>query len=112
MEVFYADDHLRDLCKSIRELSAKYGLVSAKRVFQRIQLLEQSDNLADIMRGPGKCHPLGDFKGGYYRGCHAMRLDGGWRLVFRLMTNEEKSAKGVQTDQAALVVEIIDYHDG
>ena len=27
-------------------------------------------------------------------------------------TDEEKTTKGVQTDQAALVVEIIDYHDG
>lgn len=113
MEVFYADSRLRDLCTSFKELCARFGQVGAKRVLQRIQFLEQSDSIDEVLQGPGRCHPLGkDFKGGYYKDCFSSRLDGGWRLVFRLMTDVEKKTHGARTDQAALVVEIIDYHDG
>jgi hypothetical protein len=62
-----------------------------------------------VMQGPGRCHPL---KGSYYEECFALSLHGGWRLVFRLMTASERTTHGVADEVAALVVEIIDYHQG
>jgi hypothetical protein len=52
------------------------------------------------------------FKGAYYQGCYAFRLHGGMRLVFRLMTAEERLAHEIPQETVALVIEIIDYHDG
>ena len=109
MEVLYADDDLRKLCASYRDLRARYGDVGAKRILQRIQILGLADTIDDVMQGPGRCHPL---KGAYYEACYALRLDGGFRLIFRLATDEEKEAAKISTGQAAVVVEITDYHDG
>jgi plasmid maintenance system killer protein len=109
LEVFFADPDLRDLCSRDRDLRAKYGAVGAKRVGQRLQLLHQAETLDDVMEGPGGCHPL---HGPYYQGCFSLRLHGAYRLVFRLMTDEEKKAKGVPDKTCALVIEIINYHHG
>ncbi|MEO3782442.1 hypothetical protein ABGB12_03865 [Actinocorallia sp. B10E7] len=109
MEVFFADGHLAALCGSHRGLRAKYGDAGAKKVLQRLRLLRQAEDLDEIMAGPGKCHPL---KGAYYQDCHALRLHGGFRLVFRLMTDKEKAEAGVITQNSALVIQIIDYHEG
>ncbi|MGW0061514.1 hypothetical protein ACWDTT_16495 [Streptosporangium sandarakinum] len=39
-----------------------------------------------------------------------MDLHRGWRLVFRLMTPKEKADQGLTEEEAALVIEIVDYH--
>jgi hypothetical protein len=41
-----------------------------------------------------------------------MVLHAGWRLIFRLMTADERADHGVADEVAALVIEIIDYHKG
>jgi proteic killer suppression protein len=109
LEVFFADPRLRDRCASARELQREYGLAGAKRVGQRLRALHAAESLDDVMRGPGRCHPL---KGQHYEDCYALDLLAGWRLVFRLMTANERTARGVTDDVGALVIEIIDYHDG
>ncbi|MFD0900623.1 hypothetical protein [Actinomadura sediminis] len=75
----------------------------------RLRTLEAAESLDDLMRAPGHCHPL---RGEYYEDCYAFRLHGAMRLVFRLMTPEEKKDNDIAADTAALVVEIIDYHQG
>ncbi|TDC61295.1 killer suppression protein HigA [Actinomadura sp. GC306] len=109
MEVRYADPDLRDLCASDRALRRKYGAVCARRIATRLRTLEAADSVDDLMRAPGRCHPL---NGTYYGDCFAFRLHGGLRLVFRLLTDEERKAQEIPDDTAALVVEIIDYHEG
>jgi plasmid maintenance system killer protein len=109
LEVLFADPRLRDLCKSARGLQRRYGLEGAKKVGQRLQALRMAESLDDVMCGPGRCHPL---KGPYYEECYSLSLHAGWRLIFRLMTANERTARGVTDEMAALVVEIIDYHDG
>ncbi|MFG2087447.1 MULTISPECIES: type II toxin-antitoxin system RelE/ParE family toxin [unclassified Spirillospora] len=109
MEVRYADPDLRDLCASDRALRKTYGAVCAKRIAARLRTLDAADSIDDLMRAPGHCHPL---NGEYYRDCFAFRLHGGLRLVFRLMTDEERKDQEIPDDTAALVVEIIDYHQG
>ncbi|MEU8804458.1 hypothetical protein [Spirillospora sp. NPDC048819] len=109
MEVRYADPDLRDLCASDRALRRTYGAVCAKRIEARLRTLDAADSIDDLMRAPGHCHPL---NGEYYKGCFAFRLHGGLRLIFRLMTDEERKDQEIPDDTAALVVEIIDYHQG
>ncbi|TDD92114.1 type II toxin-antitoxin system RelE/ParE family toxin [Actinomadura rubrisoli] len=109
MEVRYADPDLRDLCASDRALRKKYGAACAKKIAIRLRALDAADSLSDLMQMPGHCHPL---NGGYYEDCFAFRLHAGMRMVFRLMTAEERKAQGIPDDVAALVVEIIDYHEG
>jgi proteic killer suppression protein len=109
LEVYYLDPRLRDLCSSDRDLRSEYGAEGAKKIARRVRSLHAAESLDDVMQGPGKCHPL---KGKYYQDCYALWLHAGFRLVFRLMTAEEKAAKGVPDATCALVIEIIDYHEG
>jgi plasmid maintenance system killer protein len=109
LEVFFADPRLRDLCDSARDLQRRYGLEGARKVGRRLQALRTAESLDDVMRGPGGCHPL---KGPDYEDCHALALHAGWRLVFRLMTADERAGQSVTDGVAALVIEIIDYHQG
>ncbi|MEV0581612.1 type II toxin-antitoxin system RelE/ParE family toxin [Nonomuraea sp. NPDC050310] len=104
--MFYADNRLELLCHSARDLVKRYGQEGARKVGQRLQALRVADCLDDLFAMPGRCHPLH----GKYGGCYAMDLHQGWRLVFRLMSAEEKAAKGLAEDEAALVIEIVDYH--
>ncbi|MFF5248151.1 type II toxin-antitoxin system RelE/ParE family toxin [Streptosporangium sp. NPDC000095] len=83
-----------------------YGAEGARKLRQRLQALRVADTLDDLFHLPGRCHPLR----GDYAGCHAMDLHQGWRLVFRLMTSEEKTGQELEEKEAALVIEIVDYH--
>lgn len=109
LEVFFTDPRLRDLCASARDLQRRYGLEGARKVGQRLQALRAAESHDDLMRGPGRCHPL---KGADYEDCHALALHAGWRLVFRLMAADEHADQGAADELAALVIEIIDYHKG
>jgi plasmid maintenance system killer protein len=109
VEVRYADQDLRDLCADERALRCKYGAEGAKKVGMRLAALAAAESIDDLMRMPGKCHPL---KGGYYQDCFAFWLHAGYRLVFRPMTDEEREEQQIPDEVAALVVEIIDYHSG
>lgn len=106
MEVLYADRRLQLTCESDRAMRRAYGAEGARKIRQRLQALRVAETLDDLFHMPGRCHPLH----GDYAGCHAMDLHQGWRLVFRLMTYEEKAEQGLGKDDAALVVEIVDYH--
>ncbi|GAB2446114.1 type II toxin-antitoxin system RelE/ParE family toxin [Streptosporangium sandarakinum] len=106
MEVFYADRRLQLVCQSDREMRAAYGAEGARKLGQRLQALRVANTLDDLFCMPGRCHPLR----GNYSGCHAMDLHRGWRLVFRLMTPKEKADQGLAEEEAALVIEIVDYH--
>ena len=109
MEVRYADPDLRDLCADERALCREYGAEGANKVGTRLAALRAAESIDDLMQMPGRCHPL---KGHYYQDCFAFRLHAGWRMVFRPMTEEERSEAGIPDEIAALVVEIIDYHSG
>ncbi|MEW2354897.1 hypothetical protein [Spirillospora sp. NPDC029432] len=108
MEVRYADPALRDLCASDRELRRRFGADCAKKIGVRLRAFDAAESLDDLMRAPGRCHPL-DHE---YKGCYAFCLHGGMRLVFRLLTAEEREEQDIPDDSAALVIEIIDYHRG
>ncbi|WP_157530835.1 type II toxin-antitoxin system RelE/ParE family toxin [Microtetraspora niveoalba] len=83
-----------------------YGAEGARKLQQRLQALRAAESMDDLFQMPGRCHPL---RGGY-ADCYAMDLHQGWRLVFRLMTSEEKAEQGLGEEDAALIVEIVDYH--
>ncbi|MEV4833517.1 hypothetical protein AB0K05_03285 [Nonomuraea sp. NPDC049486] len=106
MEVFYASSRLELLCLSARELVRAYGREGARKVGQRLQALRAAETLDELFTMPGRCHPLR----GTYADCYAMDLHQGWRMVFRLMTSEEKKERGIEEGAAALVIEIVDYH--
>ncbi|GAA3443488.1 type II toxin-antitoxin system RelE/ParE family toxin [Planomonospora venezuelensis] len=108
MEVFYADIRLQAICASAREMRKQFGEEGAKKLQLRLQALRVSETLDDLFQMPGRCHPLR----GDRAGCHAMDLHQGHRLVFRLMSLEEKIEQGLSEEQAALVIEIVDYHRG
>ncbi|MEU6041739.1 type II toxin-antitoxin system RelE/ParE family toxin [Actinomadura sp. NPDC047616] len=120
MKVYFADRRLRDRCADDRELRKEYGAEGAKKIRLRLAVLAAAESLDDVMRAPGKCHPLQ----GDRAGCYAMMLHAGWRLVFQLFTGRDgeesvfrliaiedgQEAPGAPGEVAALATEIVDYH--
>ena len=70
------------LCyQEYRKASKAYGEQIARKYIQRINIIQQSQNLDELMKLPGlRCHPLkGERKGQY-----AIKLSGFYRLIFKL----------------------------
>lgn len=118
MKVYFADRRLRDRCADDRELRREYGAEGARKIKLRLAVLAAAESLDDVMRAPGKCHPLH----GDRAGCYAMTLHAGWRLVFQLLTGRDGEESGFRLiaiegeretpgEVAALVTEIVDYHE-
>jgi len=62
-----------------------WGLPVARKYIQRIDMLQEASDLAEIEALPGlKCHPLEGKRTGQY----AITLHDRWRLVFRLSGEE------------------------
>lgn len=64
-----------------------WGPVVARKYVQRIDIMQEASDLAEIEALPGlECHPLkGERKGQF-----AVTLHDRWRLVFSLVGNEVK----------------------
>ena len=79
MEISFADEALRAVCNTERELKKAYGKQRAKLMRRRLDDLDAVDNLAHMRQLPGRCHELK----GNHAGQLSLDLDGPYRLIFR-----------------------------
>ena len=57
----------------------EWGNEIARRYVQRVQIMQATENLTDLMKLPGlRCHPLKGKRAGEY----ALKLSGFYRLIF------------------------------
>lgn len=99
MEIIYKTRKIEKVCTIASEAEKKYGLEMAHKIHQRIDEIDASDTVEEMVQFHiGRCHPLkGDRKGQY-----AMDLIiHPYRLVFKKIGSEI---------QIANVMEIVDYH--
>ena len=98
MEITYKSRKIEKVCTIASEAEKKYGLEMAEKIHQRIDEIDASDTIEEMVQFHiGRCHPLkGNRKGQY-----AMDLVHPYRLVFEKIGNEI---------QIANVMEIVDYH--
>ena len=88
MEITYKTRKIEKVCTIASEAEKKYGSEMAEKIHQRIDEIDASDTVEEIVQFHiGRCHP--------------MDLVHPYRLVFEKIGNEI---------QIANVMEIVDYH--
>lgn len=101
-----------------QELTDPYGKLlksnpqRSKLMFRRIEELTSADTLHDLRFTGGSCHELeGDMKGQL-----AVKLDGGWRLIFEPADDPLPRLAGGGLDwksvRSVRILEAKDYHNG
>lgn len=85
MEVQFRTRQLEICYQQHRQANRKYGAQVARKYIQRINIIQQAIDLAEIMRLPGlRCHALTGNRQGQY----AINLTGYYRLIFTLTGNQ------------------------
>lgn len=109
MEVYYEDVRLQKKCETDRERRRAWGEVGAKKLATRLRdLREVAETLDDMRHLAGACHELtGDWKEHL-----SLRLDGGYRLIFRPDEWRLNSSGGLDWSAvtAVIIVAVEDYH--
>jgi len=114
MRISFSTKKLRKLANSDREALKKLGKQGARKLRTRLDELDAAITLEDMTHFPAAdCHELkGDFAGSL-----AVRLHGGWRIVFEPdhdpAPRKPPPDGGLDRNQvtAILVTAITDYHD-
>ena len=98
MKITYKTRKIEKVCTIASEAEKKYGSEMAEKIHQRIDEIDASDTVEEMVQFHiGRCHLLkGNRKGQY-----AMDLVHPYRLIF------EKTGDIIQI---ANVMEIVDYH--
>lgn len=111
VELSFANDHLRGLCNVEKTARRELGARNAKILGQRLDDLAAAQNLFEVYRLPGKLHSLKGDRAEHY----AMRLDGGYRLVFTCAHDPApRNADGSIDPRLVTAIQIQsieDYHD-
>ena len=98
MKITYKIRKIEKVCTIASEAEKKYGLEMAEKIHQRIDEIDASDTIEEMVQYHiGRCHPLkGNRKGQY-----AMDLVHPYRLIIEQIGDEIKIAN---------ITEIVDYH--
>ena len=98
MEITYKTRAIKKICTIANEAAKEYGIEMAKKIHQRIDEINASDTVEDMVRFHiGRCHPLK----GNRKNQFAVDLVQPYRLVFEKIRNEIQVVK---------IIEIINYH--
>lgn len=111
MNIAFANAKLKRDFNSTRRLSKKYGKKIAAKISERLTILEEAQNLADIHHGPPLyCHQLEHDRKGQY----AIRLTESGRLTFEPDHDPlpilDDGGIDISKVTAIVIVEVIDYH--
>ena len=81
MEVIFRTNRLEKCYKNYQQGCRAWGAEVAKKYIQRIDLLQEASDMAEIGKLPGlNCHPLKGRREGQY----GITIHGRWRLIFSL----------------------------
>jgi proteic killer suppression protein len=111
VEISFASERLRELCNVEKNAKKQLGAKNAKILRQRLDDLSAVQNLFGAYDLGGKLHALKGDRAEQY----AMRLDGGYRLVFRCAHEPPpRNADGAIDARFVTAIQIVaieDYHD-
>lgn len=111
MVIIFQSDEIRKICNDNKIAAKKLGKICAGKLARRLDDLADASTLAAFRSLPGRCHELkGDL-----RGCLALDLHGGYRLVFRPHHTPIPQKPDGGLDWSSVTVVCIlateDYHD-
>lgn len=107
MQITFPSSRLRKLCASRQSLVRKFGSEGARKIQQRLSLLEAADTLEDLRVLPGRCHELGADR----KGQLALDLHQGFRLVFCPAGDWRRKNDGGLDWSSVSAVEVIEISD-
>lgn len=111
MKVLYADRKLEKVCKSVKELTRRFGEVNGKIIGRRLEQLDASSSLAVLRTMPQvRCHELtGDRQGQL-----AVDAKHPQRIIFRPTDNPPARLPDGGLDWTSVtevtIIEVVDYH--
>ena len=111
MDILFSSGKLERICNDARKIRKEYGQNQEKKLRRRLDDLCAANSLEELRNLPGACHEL---KGDRARQL-AIKLDGGYRLVFEAAHNPvpQKTDGGLDWKQvtAIRILGIEDYHE-
>lgn len=110
MKITYRNNKIKKKLSSASEIIKAFGKM-AKKVQQRLDEIESSDNLDVLMKIPAaNCHPL---KGGR-KDEWALDISGNYRLIFDIDHDPVPVVDSGEIDAISItditIIEAIDYH--
>lgn len=109
MKITFYSSEVESLCKQAKLATQKLGALSARKLRTRLTELFNADHVGELVAG--RPHPLTRDK----KGCYAVDLHGGHRLVFQptMQPPPAKPDGSIDWNQvsAITIVELGDYHD-
>jgi len=100
MEIRFKDRKQEKDFQNTRNLTKKYGSKMARKIMMRVNTIRYAKEIEDIPHTPPeRRHSLS----GDYENCFAVDLNKNYRLIFRVIENENG-------ENIAEIQEVIDYH--
>ena len=110
MEIRFKDKKVQELCQKKAVAIKKLGDPCARKLRARLQDLESARTVRELPPVGNPHHLKGDRSGEF-----AIRLAGGWRLVFIAANDHRPALPGGATDWTKVTIirieEVVDYHD-
>ncbi len=111
MDVYFGNKRMSKLFSDGKRLKKKYGQEMAEKIMQRLDDMLAADNLAVLMKLPGRHHPLkGDRKGQF-----ACDLVHPHRLIYEPANDplpvKDDGSLIYEDITEIVIIEIVDYHD-
>ena len=110
MDISYANSRIRKICTDVKVAQKELGKVAAKILRNRLDQMQDVENLEQLRYAPGNWHELV----GNRKGTIACNISGLSRLVF-VPSNDPRPTKpdgGLDWSQVTAItnLEIVDYH--
>lgn len=111
MHIEFKSNKLRERCEKFSEAEKSWGLVVARKLFQRLAEIKAATTLKDLNHlPPTKCHPLkGNRKGQY-----SVALDGTRCLIFEPLCDDKtyniNSVLDLSMVSRVNIIEVVNYH--
>ena len=111
MDIYFKSTSLATICNNSKKMLGKYGERNTRIIKQRLQEIEATENLAQLMKLPGpRCHPLkGNRKGQY-----AVDALNPYRITFEVaddpIPRKEDGGVDLERVSAIRILRVEDYH--
>ena len=109
MQIIYRTSKIAKILNSSEKIDKKYGK-SAKKIKNRLDVMAMVDNLAELMKLPGRHHQLTNDRKGQF----ACDLEHPYRLVYEPANDPlpMDESKGLKYSEITIIeiIEITDYH--
>ncbi len=116
MNIYFADDELRQDCSDFDRAQKRWGMQAAKKLLRHLQQVSESSSFADLWKWKHLYLEELHKRKGKRQGQWSIRVDGKLRVIFYpagdQLTWRDSSGNFVWGKMRAIeIIEVTDYHD-